>query len=567
MKVLVEGHTYSQSLVEKICGNFEQSKEGKIKVSKVGYYFNPSINECVICLPKVVKDITKDGNDTYLGGLKAEDLIEAFSSECEILNDAQKDFVKSFSLWLYRTISTYARLNPQSTIVTRADSSAYTASEDANTGTLLDSILAIIEFYNRNRDYFMYIIKNLHRGYNRINWQKTVSHGIPVIQKGVPIYVDVVNKKKQINFDEELMIIFYSILNYISCTLGLMVPVECNYELITGEKFEFYLDGFGEIRLSAIKYKYFSDKDLRLWNLCYDFFRKFSRIQSSDNVSDFLLIGSFEIVFEEMIDTLIGDKDLPDLLRNQEDGKIVDHIFKYKSPIDGKDIYYIGDSKYYAVGAEVGDKSIYKQFTYAKNIIQYHFLQSLKKKLTDLGYRDAITEGYNFTPNFFISAYVPDEFSYENSEVKQRELDIDKHRISHFNNRLFDRDTLWLTHFDINLLYVMAMYARDDNIEQAGFKSEFKILVRKAFWRVLTSEYDFYRIVPREVDMAEFVKQNFMLLNGKIYTIHSDTGDILIMALERSCGVENEGIESELSQIAEISPISLSAISKASSGA
>lgn len=548
MKILIEGHTYNQSLVEDITGVFETADNGKIKVSKVGYYFNPTINDCVICLPKVIKDNTFDNVDTYLGGLRAEDIINAFSSDCTSLTEEKKGFVQTFSLWSYRTISTYARLNPASKIVLCADSTNYTLSNDAGTGTFLDTIFAIIEFYNRNRDYFMYIIKNLHTGYNKINWQKTITKKYPIFQDGTPIYINVINKRKQINFEEELMIIFYSILNYISNVFGMIVPVECNYELITGNQFETYLDGLGEIRLNAIKYKFFSDKDVRLWNLCYDFFYKFSKIKSSNNIQDYLLIGSFQIVFESIIDALIGDQDLPDLLKNQEDGKIVDHIFKYRSPIDNKEIYYIGDSKYYAIGAEVGDKSIYKQFTYAKNIIQYHFTQSLKHKLTDLGYRDKHTEGYNFTPNFFISAYVPNEFSYENSELELRELDLEKHKMTHFENRLFDRDTLWLTHFNINLLYVMSLYAQDDACEQSGFKAEFKEKVRKAFGEILISQYDFYKIIPNSETIDDFIRINFWLLNGKIYTI----GDTLILALEKSFIQDNEMLIAEISSSAEI---------------
>ena len=218
-----------------------------------------------------------------------------------------------------------------------------------------------------------------------------------------------------------------------------------------------------------------------------------------------------------------------------DDGKIIDHIYRYHSPIDGKDIYYIGDSKYYAIGAEVGDESIYKQFTYAKNIIQYHF----NGKLETSGYRDTLTEGYNFTPNFFISAYIPDELTYENTEFNPREVNEKKHRISHFENRLFDRDTLWLTHFDINLLFVMMLYAQDDSAEQSAFKEEFKSNVRKAFWAILTSKYDFYKVVPHSGNSKNFVKENFMLLNGKIYTAIDGS---LILALESNCQFENEVI-------------------------
>ena len=257
MKILIEGHTYQESLIKDICGDFEIPINGLIKVSKIGYYFNPSIYDCVVCLPKIVID---SNGTSVLGGLTAEELINVFSVE-STLNDIQKDFVQSFSLWSYRTISTYARLNPQSSIISHASSSIITSEEEAE-GTLLDIILSIIRFYNRNKDYFMYIIKNLHSGYNRINWRKTISSKEPILQNGVPIYLDVVNRKKQINFDEELMVIFYSILNYISNTLGLIVSTECNYDLITGAQFEAYMDGLGQTRLRAIKYKYFSDKDL-----------------------------------------------------------------------------------------------------------------------------------------------------------------------------------------------------------------------------------------------------------------------------------------------------------------
>ena len=400
----------------------------------------------------------------------------------------------------------------------------------------------------------MMYIKNLHSGYDRINWRKTISHKTPILQDGSPIYVDVINRKKQINFDEELMVIFYSILNYISGNLGIMIPVECNYDLITGAQFEAYMEGLGETRLNAIKYKYFSDKDLKLWNLCYAFFQKTSGIQSSNDISDFLLIGSFEIVFESMIDALIGDPDLSGI-KSMDDGKIIDHIFRYHSPIDGKDIYYIGDSKYYAIGAEIGDGSIYKQFTYAKNIIQYHF----NGKLETSGYRDTLTEGYNFTPNFFISAYIPDELTYENTELSPREVNEKKHRMSHFENRLFDRDTLWLTHFDINLLFVMMLYAQDDSAEQSAFKAEFKSNVRKAFWAILTSKYDFYKVVPHAGDTKNFVKENFMLLNGKIYTAIDGS---LILALERACEELNSEVSKELSRVADYIPTSLFSITK-----
>lgn len=550
MKILVEGHSYDAALVRDICRDFETATDdGKIKVTKVGYYFNSIINDCVLCLPKVVSDAF---GGTVLGGLSPENLINVFTPENR-LGEEQTTFIRSFSLWSYRTISTYARLNPDSSIVTKSEASETAVDFDAPEGTLLDVILDIIHFYNANRDYFIYIIRNLHTGYERINWQKTIRAKTPIFQDGQPYYTEVVNRRKLIDFDEELMIIFHSILHYISTELGLAVQLEYHYEPITGARFESYLDGVGLIRLNAIKYKYFSDKDIRLWNLCRAFFLKTAKIQEKKDICDYLLISNFEIVFEAMMDALISDTDLPEMLRNQKDGKIVDHLFKFRSPIDGREIYYIGDSKYYSIGSSIGDNSIYKQFTYAKNIIQYHFASLTSKNLDERGYRDPLTEGYNFTPNFFISAFIPDTLSFEVSGLVLRDFsgnraEEEKHRIFHFENRLFDRDTLWLSHFDINLLYVMSLYAADDQTEQSTFKEQFKSKVFHATLGLLKSKYTFYSIKPFSQTIEEFVKQNFYLLHGKIYNKPDGT---LILSLENGY-LENDGLLEKLRKVSHV---------------
>lgn len=553
MKILVEEHTYSNATqINEICGNFNVLQDNK--VSKVGYFFNPTINDCVICLPKVIKDAI---GTTVLGGLSPENLINVFSEdEDNQINEIQREFVRNFSLWSYRTISTFHKLNPQSSIVSYASSTKETIDENNAYGTLLDVIFSIIEFYNKNKDYFIYTIKNLHRGNERISWRKTVSNKTPVFQDNVPIYIDAINKKKQINFDEELMVIFYSAISYISHNFGITINIECNYDIISGAQFEAYLEGLGLTRLKAIKYKYFSDKDIQLWRLCYSFFEKTSQIEASNNIEDYLLVSDFNQVFESMIDVLISDKDLPDILKNQEDGKIVDHIFRYNSPIDGQPIYYIGDSKYYSIGRNLEDKSLYKQFTYAKNIIQYHFITKKRNKLESIHYRDNLTEGYNFTPNFFISAYIPSELNYDSTEIKERNFDDNKHRISHFENRLFDRDTLWLTHFDVNLLFIMMLYAENDNISQSSFKSELKIKVFKSFQKILTARYDFYIISAKEKNLEAFVETHFMLLNGKIYT---SANSKLLLALEKDAD-ESEKIRTIVKTYADLTSIKLAEI-------
>ena len=141
------------------------------------------------------------------------------------------------------------------------------------------------------------------------------------------------------------------------------------------------------------------------------------------------------------------------------------------SPIDGSMVYYIGDSKYYKTEDDIKGTALYKQHTYAKNAIQFHIDKINKGEKMTVKYRDEISEGYSFTPNFFIGAYIPDDMSYENTNISPRNLKRKDSLLYHFPNRLFDRDTLWLNHYDVNLLYIMNLYARDDASEQNMFKT------------------------------------------------------------------------------------------------
>ncbi len=92
--------------------------------------------------------------------------------------------------------------------------------------------------------------------------------------------------------------------------------------------------------------------------------------------SEYLLVKSFHIVFEAIIEELIGDKDVPAGLKEQDDGKLVDHFYTYDALISDReknnDVYYIGDSKYYKIGSNPGRESVYKQYTYARNVIQWN---------------------------------------------------------------------------------------------------------------------------------------------------------------------------------------------------
>jgi hypothetical protein len=383
------------------------------------------------------------------------------------------------------------------------------------------------------------VAKNIHSGYNKINWNKTITSAQAIIQSGSPVYIETVNRKKMVNFDEELLVIYFSILNYIRETHGFSFEINIQYPLISCEKLKKSYIGrnLGCRRLKQIKYKYFSDKALRIWDLCYAFFDREYKIAMNRQSEDYLLAKDFEHIFEVMIDTLVSGKDkqnLPKELTEQRDGKLVDHMFVGQGLIEQSDLtseltYYIGDSKYYKRAkndrTQLGDKSIYKQYTYARNVIQWNMNLFLdgdgNGEHPQL--RDILTEGYNPIPNFFISARIPDKktsggkfLSFDDKELKAQDGGVQLNR--QFENRLFDRDTLLLCHYDVNFLYIVSLYGRNNKSAQAAWRDYVRKEFRNKIQGTLNRLYTFRTIQPRKgMDCYRFLKENFSQLNGKLY--------------------------------------------------
>ena len=420
---------------------------------------------------------------------------------------------------------------------------------------MLDVIIALREFNRHNQDYFTFIARNMHRGFNKIQWTKTINKSQVIITNGVPVYINPVNKKKVVNFDEELLVIYFSILNYICKVHGFSFDININYDLIPTKVLKSkYIDkGFGTHRLRQIKYKYFSDKALRIWDLCYAFFDREHKITMKVPEDDFLLAKDFERIFEVMIDKLVGGNEkenLPSDLTDQKDGKLVDHMYIDKGLLIKSDLakeltYYIGDSKYYkrekSGNVKLGETSIYKQYTYARNVIQWNmnlFLEVPGAKKIDgqPQLRDDLTEGYNPIPNFFISAHIPDkEHSKENKflsfddDTLNKEENIQLNR--QFENRLFDRDTLLLCHYDVNFLFIVSLYGRNNKKRQEEWREVVRKKFRESIQETLNKLYNFYVLQPQAgMNCYSYIKENFHKLNGKIYRPQKD-GNYLILAL------------------------------------
>lgn len=551
MRVIVEGYCYRASAVRDVLHELSSLENvgGEISVGYVGYYYNPQLRDCVFILPKV---LVNEENKVF-SRLDPHDIIDL--DNCTELSSEERSFIYEFAVWIYRAIEVFNKSNPNSGIVLHRKIAEMGKGKRVLSNTFLDILLSLLRFNKEHHSFFTTILRNLHSGYNKINWTRTISRSTAWVQDDVPVYLNPVNKKRQINTDEELIIIYFSILNHISETYGFPVDITLGFELIKGRKFEHYLKAYGKRRLQQIKYRYFSDIQLRLWEMCYAFFDKAHQIHIVTEQREYLLVKNFNIVFEAIIDELIGDKEPPRGLKDQDDGKRVDHIYSYRNLTNNEEdrpIYYIGDSKYYKIGNKISDESVYKQFTYARNVIQWNLNLFLDNSEENAAlrkehpiYRDELTEGYNIVPNFFISAKMDEKLSYaDNVSTTNRENNTFLSR--HFENRLFDRDTLLVYHYDVNFLYVVSLYARENAHQKAQWKQKVRELFREKIQAALEENYKFYAMTPKPgVNHEKYLRENFQELLGKVYRPFDDT-NYLSLALDKQKESENKDLLDKL---------------------
>ncbi len=546
MRILIEEYQYNYEDVSDVLKGLGvlQDVEGKVSLSYVGYYFNddPNVNDCVFILPKVLLE-GEVGKEKVFGHIEPKDLINA--DDCKELTNEEHTFIYNLSVWIYRAITVFrdhefdrmdGKKQPSIVLYKKAPMMGHTKRRKAN--TFLDVLLALQEWNKKNESFVMFIVKNLHSGYNKINWSRTISRSQAVVQeisggsrRQDVGYLNPINKKRQINFDEELLVIYFSILQHIHDKYGFPVSINVNFPLVRGDKFARYIDGFGKRRLKQIKYKYYSDKALELWELCYAFFDRPDSVMLNVDQREYLLVKSFHIVFEAIIDELIaGDQKLPKDLKDQPDGKRVDHLYQYQELTNNDkddDIYYIGDSKYYKRGNSLGKESVYKQFTYARNVIQWNIdLFNDGNESDRVGHiklRDDATEGYNIIPNFFISANQNslkpiDDIKLIDSDKEEGHRRQQYYLSRQFENRIFDRDTFLLAHYDVNFLFVVALYGRNHVASKVQWRAKVRRMFRKEIQQMLKENFEFYAMTGKsDVNPEAYIKENFQQLLGKVY--------------------------------------------------
>ena len=608
MRVYFEGYHYKKSDIEKsLCNDsagednliipsdsviqecftdsslyqeFGKQEDPEIKFNCVGYFHCPKINDSIFVMPKVFVNVFKDGEKKVAervfateenkidSGFAPEELIfKNFFDNIDANDDTRKDkdkrdalnFITSTAIWIYQSIKRYVENKFNSGNLNEANLQRVTTTPGQSTETLLDTIISLIQFYKEHKSLFTFIAINRNHGTSRINWRKTINRKLPTLNNRKPVYFDFYTKNKVVNYDEELIVLFLSTMEYVRQKFYFSAIEHEGYELLPPHVIQNLLEtGKGIRKMNEIRHKYFSDELVLLWQLMMQFFRQTYDISAKHYIPEMLIVRKYDRIFEDMVDCLIGE-DLPKsikYMKNQDDGKNIDHIYREKSVFseDDQQIFYIGDSKYYkeedADGyIKLSKNSVAKQFTYAKNVIQYCmnifnggadtdnvYKKEEKDLKSSLHYRDALTEGYNITPNFFLHGRVfPEHINEPSKAFEEDKIDLvenkeeENKRINfQWENRLFDRDTLILQTYNINFLYLLSMYV--GRHENAKLKADLRKKFRSNFIKLLEKKYVFFEVIPR-VPMEEYVNMHFRKYIGKMFRPNDKT---LIFAFDRT---------------------------------
>ena len=553
MLVYFEGHRYPKDLVvpyftdrdynEPVVPYMHDQKGYYLEY--IGYIFATSekYSGPIFILPKsfLAVDVSDtEKRETLLGesGLLPEQIFDTDKDDNVLALSGRETFLPELSLWLFRAMVRFREdCKKEKDHENLEKLYQLTPQDNSRDRDFLSTAIHLIDFLSDHRNLFTQIHKINNSGRAAIDWNKTFRK-YPYIKEGKPYYLDLQIKDKAINIDEELIILYYSVLRYLKDKFHFPITLgDIPYELLPPSEIQRYLDtGVGKRKMRDIKGKYFRDDLRTLWTLLYAFFTfNYSRDDKCPR-KEALAVKEFDAVFEKMVDRLIGDTSKLAALKNQKDGKLIDHIYMDKSLI-GKDsnIYYIGDSKYYSDNHDIEGVPLYKQFTYARNTIQYNIDQYyLKHKANPnaIRYRDKDTEGYNVTPNFFVRPKIKrDTLDFDTPSF--RASDNQPKPNKHFEDRLFDRDTLLLREYEINLIFLIAAYGSYED----HWATSIRTTIREDMLQFLADTYNFFKIQPKDisiysqnglVDTIPFVRYFHSIIAGKAYKERDDANEIYL---------------------------------------
>jgi hypothetical protein len=544
MKILVERYAYTPDLLQ---NRIPQDwllplQDGRVMLNRVGYYRSTHQEELFLIVPKIFETTPHHFDNIPLEQLAQKDVATLFKDFER--NQSEIDYIYRFALSLYLSLREFQKRTHETTIIRQDYLQNILSTLSDNETSELDCVMSLVEFFRNNRDLIIFKLKQIQsQHFKKTDWRKTVQKTTPffVNDGKTPLYTQTIQKQREPNNEEEILIVFFSLMQLFHKEYGLNTRFDASgLSLIDGIDTPSVQRRLVK-RLKALKNQYFSDKLKQMLLLMLQYFEKKEHARTQQGKPEYVLCQDYHLVFEDMIDKLLSDTDFERKLKEQSDGKIVDHIFKGDSLFMPDPIWYIGDSKYYKPTTQMSENAIYKQHTYAKNIIQYNInlfnTNSPQEKF--LRYRDTLTEGYNITPNFFIQAYINAQ-DFTDTHANFRYIEGGTHLNKHFFNRVFDRDSLSTHTFEINFMFVFQNYITASNTTQKQFKAAAKTQIYDSVKAFYQDKFDFYTLEPLN-NTSDFIEKYFKILNGKIYR-SSNVADShsIILGLEKAAEFNDE---------------------------
>lgn len=175
MRILIEEYQYDVNAIKDILYGIDalENVEGKVSIHYVGYYYNSLLQDCVFILPKVLLMDDNSGENKkanlVFGKYRPEDILNL--DEHNPLTKEEKDFIYKFVVWIYRAIVVYKNEKKSDTsIVYHVEVQQILRGQRMRNNTFLDILLSLVQFAKENQNFFFYIVKNMHSGLNKINW-------------------------------------------------------------------------------------------------------------------------------------------------------------------------------------------------------------------------------------------------------------------------------------------------------------------------------------------------------------------------------------------------------------
>ena len=273
MIILFEEFAYDRDVVvQNVSGlRLKRLKENKASIPYVGYYYSSEIGDSVFILPKVFINVRKDENgknvEKAFGSFDPMEIINTNDKNNALLGSKFYMNVFNLSTWIYRAIERYKERNGTEDITEPVNVLSVDSANGDKSQTQINIILDLIRFNKEHQNLFTFIARLSSQGHHRVNWQKTISKRMPFTQDDAPIYMEPISYTKVINPDEELIVLFFSVMDYLHAKYHFRVIRNVNFVTFPKDVEKLIQSGKGTRLLKKIRHKYYKDDLVKTINV------------------------------------------------------------------------------------------------------------------------------------------------------------------------------------------------------------------------------------------------------------------------------------------------------------